>query len=121
MIESVEYPRQGQVYLSKALRQSADSKKRPVTIVSLDARNQFSRTVLVVPFSSDLHSGSGNPSRIFVPTGEGGLEVDSIALCDLISTVEKKYLERGPYGRITGQSLAQIQRGIQLAIGLHIP
>lgn len=58
-----QFPRQGEVYLSKALRQSGDSKKRPVVVVSLDLRNQYSSTVLVVPFSSHVSAASRNPCR----------------------------------------------------------
>jgi mRNA interferase MazF len=38
---------------------------------------------------------------------------------DLITTVEKRYLERGPYGSVSAESLQRIQRGIQIAIGLY--
>ena len=119
MSNSTNYPCQGEVYLSRALRQGGDTKKRPVVVVSIDARNRFSSTVLVVPFSSDIESAGGNPSRVQVPVGEGGLELDSVALCDLITNVERRYLERGPYGRISDRSLQRIQTGILVAIGLY--
>lgn len=45
------YPRQGQIYLVKALRTLGDTKKRPAVVVSIDLRNELSRTVLVVPFT----------------------------------------------------------------------
>lgn len=121
MTDSSQQPRQGEVYLSRALRQSGDTKKRPVVVVSLDIRNQLSSTVLVVPFSSHVQSAISNPSRLIVLAGNGGLEVDSVALCDLITNTEKKYLERGPYGRISDRTLVQIQQGIQVAIGIYLP
>ncbi len=111
------YPRQGEVYLVKALKTMGDTKKRPAVIVSIDVRNQFKENVLVVPFTSDLTSGE-TPTRILIPAGEGGLEAASLALCDNISAVRKLYLDRGPYGAITPQSLARIQRAIQIAIGI---
>jgi mRNA interferase MazF len=40
------FPRQGEIYLCRALKQSGDTKKRPVVVVSLDVRNQYSSTVL---------------------------------------------------------------------------
>jgi len=113
------FPQQGTIYLSRALRQGGDTKKRPVLVVSIDVRNQYSSTLLVVPFSSNLEASAGNPCRIIVPAGEGGLERDSVALCDLITTIEKRYLERGPYGRVSPKSFQRIQRGIQIAIGLY--
>lgn len=118
MSNTSEFPHQRQVYLCRSLRQSGDTKKRPVVVVSIDIRNQHSSTVLVVPFSSDLTEAESNPSRTVVAAGEGGLEVDSVAMCDVMTNVEKRYLERGPYGAITPESLARIQQAIQVAIGI---
>jgi mRNA interferase MazF len=112
------YPRQGQIYLVKTLRTLGDTKKRPAVVVSIDLRNELSRTVLVVPFTSDISSGE-TPTRILVLTGEGGLEVDSLATCDNILAVRQTYLEQGPYGSISGRSLQRIQQGIQIAIGIY--
>jgi mRNA interferase MazF len=38
---------------------------------------------------------------------------------DLITTVEKRYLDRGPYGSVRPESLQRIQQAIQIAIGLY--
>jgi mRNA interferase MazF len=118
MSSSEDFPRQRQVYLSKALKQSGNTKKRPVVIMSIDIRNQYSSTVLVVPFSSDT-SDAANPSRVLISQGEGGLNVDSVAMCDVMTNIEKCYLERGAYGEITSESFARIQRAIQIAIGIY--
>ena len=40
-MSSEDFPRQRRVYLSKALKQSGDTKKRPVVVVSIDIRNQY--------------------------------------------------------------------------------
>ena len=111
------YPRQREVYLIKALRSLGDTKKRPAIVVSIDVRNQFKESVLIVPLTSDL-SGGKTPTRILVPAGEGGLETDSLALCENISGIRKLNLERAPYGEITANSLEKIQRAIQIAIGV---
>lgn len=113
------FPRQGSVYLSKALKQGGDTKKRPVLVVSVDSRNQYSRTVLVVPFSSDITASSGHPGRVVVNVPEGGLERPSVALCDLITTVEKHYLDQQPYGMIQPQTFQHVQQGILMAIGIY--
>lgn len=110
-------PRQGEIYLVRALKAIGDTKKRPAVVVSINVRNQHSSSVLVVPFTSDLTSGE-TPTRILLKTGEGGLLTDSLALCDNISTIRKIYLERGPYGAISFASLQRIQQGIQIAIAV---
>jgi mRNA interferase MazF len=112
-----DYPRQGEIYLIKALRPLGDTKKRPAVVISNNIRNELKDNVLVVPFTSDLTSGE-TPTRILILSGEGGLEVNSLALCDNISAIGKAYLDRGPYGDISSDSLLRIQQGIQIAIGL---
>ncbi len=111
------YPRQGEIYLIRALKTLGDTKKRPAVIVSINVRNQLSSSVLVVPFTSDLSSGE-TPTRILLKAGEGGLLVDSLALCDNISVIGKLYLEQGPYGAISPESLKRIKQGIQIAIAI---
>lgn len=112
------YPRQGEVYLVRALRTIGDTKKRPVAIISIDSRNELSRTVLIVPFTSDLRGGE-TPTRVLIPAGEGGLESNSLAVCEQILAVQKIYLEQGPYGQISADVLARIQRAIQVSIGIY--
>ena len=79
MVDS--YPRQGEVYLIRALKTLGDTKKRPAVVISMNVRNEFRENVLIVPFTSDL-SGGESPTRISIPAGEGGLESASSALCD---------------------------------------
>ena len=117
MSSTADFPKQRQVYLSKALKQSGDSKKRPVVVVSIDIRNQYSSTVLVVPFSTDL-SQAANPSRILIKQGEGGLNADSIAMCDVLTCIKKQYLEPKSYGKISSESFERILQAIQIAIGI---
>ncbi|MEG3934014.1 MULTISPECIES: type II toxin-antitoxin system PemK/MazF family toxin [unclassified Microcoleus] len=74
------YPRQGEIYLSRALRQLGDTKKIPVVVVSPDIRNEFTDSVIVVPFTSNL-ARVENPTRVLIPVGEGGLQADSLAVC----------------------------------------
>lgn len=110
------YPQQGSVYLIKALKTIGDSKKRPAVIVSLNVRNQYSTTVLVVPFTSVTNGET--PTRILVKAPEGGLNVDSLALCDNVSAIRKRSLSDSLYGFITPVTLQRIQQGIMISIGV---
>ena len=80
------YPRQGEIYLSRALRQLGDTKKRPIVVVSPDIRNEFTDSVIVVPFTSNL-AGVENPTCVLIPAGEGGLQADSLAVCENVSAL----------------------------------
>ncbi|MGB5714752.1 MAG: type II toxin-antitoxin system PemK/MazF family toxin [Waterburya sp.] len=59
------YPRQGEVYLIKALKTLGDTKKRPAVVISMNVRNEFKENVLIVPFTSDLTNGE-TPTRILI-------------------------------------------------------
>lgn len=110
--------KQGEIYLFKAVSSSGDSKKRPWVIVSENIRNQYSSTVLAIPFTSD--AANLPPTRVRVPKGEGGLAVDSVAMCDRITTLKKTLLERGPYGGgIAFDYLSQIQEAVLIALGRY--
>jgi mRNA interferase MazF len=113
---SVAFPKRGEIYLIKAVKSAGDTKKRPAIVISIDVRNRYSRTVLVVPLTSDLSSAQ-LPTRILIGAGEGGLETDSLAACENIVVVQKSYLDQGPYGSVTEETLGKICRGIQIAIG----
>jgi mRNA interferase MazF len=54
-----------------------------------------------------------------IPAGVGGLESNSLAVCEQILAVQKTYLEQGPYGEISADFLRRIQRGVQVAIGIY--
>jgi mRNA interferase MazF len=54
-----------------------------------------------------------------IAAGEGGVESDSLAVCEQIITVQKTYLEQGPYGQLSADVLARIQRAIQVSIGIY--
>jgi mRNA interferase MazF len=119
MSQTIDFPYQGSVYLlSKALKQSGDTKQRPVVVVSINTRNQYGSTVLVVPFSSDAAHSAENPMRVYIPAGVGGLTRDSYAMGDLTTTVSKSYLATEPYGQLPAEYLQQILQAIQIAIGI---
>ncbi|NJL83544.1 MAG: type II toxin-antitoxin system PemK/MazF family toxin [Chloroflexaceae bacterium] len=80
----------------KAIASSGDSKKRPWLVFSENTRNHYGSTVLAVPFTSD--QGNVPPTHVRIPQGQRGLVVDSVAMCDRITTLKKTLLERGPYG-----------------------
>jgi mRNA interferase MazF len=112
------YPRQGEIYLSRALRQLGDTKKRPVVVVPPHIRNELTDSVIVVPFTSNL-AGVENPTRVLIPAGEGGLQADSLAVCENVSALRQTFREQGPYGHISADVLARIQRAIQVSIGIY--
>lgn len=115
---SAAFPKRGEIYLIKAVKSAGDLKKRPAIVVSVDVRNQYSRTVLVVPLTSDL-SSAPVPTRVLIQPGEGGLQTESMAVCENIVVVQKSYLDQGPYGAVSAKTLGKVCRGVQIAIGIN--
>ena len=91
---------------------------RPAIIVSTDPRNKTWDSVIVVPLSTSLQ----NPYLRFhklIPKGEGGLDKESHARCDLVSNIEKSCLDpKGPLGPVLPAKLMwRIVQGIRAAVG----
>lgn len=114
---SSSFPHRGEIYLVKAVKAAGDTKKRPAVVLSIDSLNQVARTILAVLVTSDL-SGADLPTRVLIRAPEGGLKLDSLVICEYIMTLQKSYLERGPYGSLSQETMARIVEGVQIAIGV---
>jgi mRNA-degrading endonuclease toxin of MazEF toxin-antitoxin module len=114
-------PRRGEVWLivTNPITPGDPHLPRPVVIVSSNARNRTWDSVIVVPLSTGLEL----PNQAFhkpIPAGQGGLDRDTHARCDLVSNLEKNCLDqtRGPLGtEISDKFMWDIVRGIRTSIG----
>ncbi len=92
---------------------------RPALVVSADVRNRLVPHAIVVPIYS---SGAPAPTRVQVPAGAGGLRRDSILFCEEISTIDRTFFRRGPWGeRVTAEVMASVIRSVRRAIGEVVP
>lgn len=111
-------PRRGEIYLVKLPGHPQDPKSRPALIVSMDARNHLAHDVIVVPLSTTLRS---SPTHVELTKGEGGLAQPSMAKCEQITTLDKSFLDRGPFaGGVSAEKMGEIEKGIQRAIGMVV-
>jgi len=94
----------GDVYLAdlNPTRGAEQAGVRPVVLVQRDTLARFTRTVVVVPFTTNLRR-TQVPGTVLIPAGEGGLAQDSVALCyqivaigDSIPEVWKAFEEKHP-------------------------
>jgi len=93
-------------------------KRRPVLVISTDARNERANDVIIVPCSTNLREA---PTHVKVARGEGGLPRDSVLKCEQIGTLEKAKMERTPIGLpLRPGRLAEVERAILRAIGIPI-
>ncbi len=90
---------------------------RPVIIVSRDAINAASTVVICVPCTTYRQGRRLFPSQVFVRAPEGGLSVDSVALCEQVRAVSKMRLRR-LRGSLSSQTLERIDRALAVALDL---
>ncbi len=110
------FPQRGEVWLVDF---PDDPKVRPALIVSLDARNQFSNSVLAVPLTTNLRPA---PTHVLLPRGQGGIDVESMARCENVSFVLRSRLRRGSLaGKISPSLLHEVEKALMRAFGIAIP
>ena len=107
------FPRRGEVWLVEF---PDDPKSRPALIISLDARNELSNSVLAVPITTNLRPA---PTHVLLPAGQGGLAHESMARCENVSYLHKSRLARGPLaGTISPALMREIERSLLRSLGI---
>lgn len=89
----MSFPQRGEIYWAQI--PGLDTKEHPVLVVSYDSRNKHAHDIIVVPLSTTIRP---SPTHVKLPTGAGGLSKTSNAKCELIATIDKIFLGRGPIG-----------------------
>ena len=112
-------PLRGEIWFIQLHTDPPEKGRRPVIIVSLDARNRHERadTVLVVPLITSIHRTS--PTHVFLAAGETGLPSDSVARAEDITVVRKNSLIE-PDGRIRQlghRRICELARKVVIAMG----
>ena len=82
-------PLRGEIWFVQLPLNPPEKGRRPVVIVSVDARNRHERadTVLVIPLTTSIHRGA--PTHVLLPAGETGLQEDSAARAEDVTVVRK--------------------------------
>ncbi len=85
-------PGRGEIWWTHLPTDPPDKGRRPVIIVSEDARNRHPRagTVLIVPLSTSVHRP--RPATLLLRMGETGLPADSLAQVDNLTIVARESL-----------------------------
>ncbi len=74
---------------------SEQAGKRPVLVISRERINQMLPVVNVIPLTSRKSASRAiYPNEVLLPVGTAGLQIDSIALCYQIRTLDKGRLEQ---------------------------
>jgi mRNA interferase MazF len=95
---------------------SEQAGKRPVLVFQDNRLLTATRTVLVIPFTTNLKMQK-LPSCVLVPLGEGGLRQESVALCHQLRAVDKdRLLER--WGALPVARVVEIEQTVLRTLGV---
>lgn len=112
-------PQRGEIWFTRIPTDPPDKGRRPVVIVSTNARNNHPRasTVLVVPLSTSVHR-SDVPTHLNLEPGETGLSERAIAKAEDISVFRKESLEppRERLRTLSNVQICQLARMVSLAM-----
>jgi mRNA interferase MazF len=107
------FPRRGEIW---QVQLPDETKRRPALIISVNSRNEFSNSVLVVPLTTNLKP---SPAHVMLPAGQGGLRHASMARCENLGYLRKDRLNRAGFsGAISAALLRQIEAAILRALGI---
>jgi mRNA interferase MazF len=108
----------GDVYLANLdpTLGSVQAGTRPVLIFQSNKLNQFTRTVVVIPFTTNLGRAQ-LPGCVLVPRGEGGLAEDSVALCYQIRVLDKARLIQH-LGTLSYADINKIEEAVKVTLDI---
>jgi mRNA interferase MazF len=110
--------KRGEIYLADLdpTRGSEQAGRRPVLVFQHNLINRFSRTVICIPFTTNLRRAQ-LPSCLMVSAGEGGLLRDSVALCHQMRVLDQSRLVTR-LGQVSDEVLAEIERVVVFTLGM---
>ncbi len=91
--------------------------RRPVVIMGRDSINAVYSVVIAVPCTTFRSGRRVYPSQAVLRAGEGGLTVDSVALCEQVRALSKDRL-KGRRGSLSSQALGTIEQALRIALDL---
>lgn len=97
---------------------SEQGKSRPVLVISEDDINAFLNIVNIIPLISLKEGRIIYPNEALIPAQLSGLDMDSVALCHQIRTIDKKRLSK-QYGYLSDKKIQkQIIEALKFQLGL---
>jgi mRNA-degrading endonuclease toxin of MazEF toxin-antitoxin module len=113
-------PLRGEIWFTKLPTDPPERGKRPVIIVSINARNNHPRasTVLVVPLSTSVHKDE-IPTHLVLESGQTGLRERVVAKAEDVSVVRKGELDaaREELRTLSSSQICDLARKVELAMG----
>ncbi len=119
MTATQRFPLRGEIWWTNFHTDPPEKGRRPVVVVSPDARNHHERatTVLVIPLSTSVHKLA--PAHMLLRAGETGLRMDCAAQADNIAVVLRSSLREPGAGQraLSHTKICQLASLARLAMG----
>jgi len=110
----VKAPGRGHLYWARL----PGDKRRPVLVLSPDARNERAHDVIVAPLTTTLRP---SPTHVRLRPREAGAQQASVVACERITTLERAVLDPRPLGGpLSEERLNEVARAVLRAIGVPI-
>jgi len=109
--------RRGEIWIANfdPTQGSEQAGVRPTIIFQNDTISRYTTTVISIPLTTNLRRAS-LPSCVLIPSGEGGLAQDSVALCHQMRVLDKTRL-RSKIGEINPELLVQLENIVLFTLG----
>ncbi len=109
----------GEIYLAdlNPTQGSEQAGRRPVLVFQNDLISRFTRTVVCIPFTTNLRRAQ-LPSCLLVQAREGGLARDSVLLCHQIRVLDQNRLITR-LGQVSDSILAEVDRVVTFTLGIR--
>ena len=116
--EKVAFPRRGEVFIVgfDPTIGAEIQKSRPALVIQNDIDNRYSSITIVAAITSRFDDAR-YPTDVQVRPPEGGLSKPSMVLLNQIRSVDKRRLVQ-PLGRLRPQTMRQVDRALQISLGL---
>jgi mRNA-degrading endonuclease toxin of MazEF toxin-antitoxin module len=119
MATAQRFPQRGEIWWTNFHTDPPEKGRRPVVVVSPDARNRHERatSVLVIPLSTSIHRLG--PAHLLLQAGETGLRVDCAAQADNIAVVLRANLREPQPGQrvLSHTKICQLASLVKTAMG----
>ena len=123
MATAQRFPQRGEIWWTNFHTDPPEKGRRPVIVVSPDARNRHERatTVLVIPLSTSIHKLA--PAHLLLSAGETGLGMDCAAQADNIAVVLRTNLREPRPGQraLPHTKICQLGTLVKTAMGCFEP
>jgi len=113
-----QYGRGSIVVVGLDSREGAEKKgARPCLVVQNDRGNESSNLTIIVPLTDKHNVKRMYPYLVAISANEGGLDIDSVADCGQVTTIDRSYIIQ-VRKRVSATTMAAVDRALRISLSL---